>query len=209
MPNVMLSLILLIAVVNLVSKVTRLSDATKFQKLLLNPTTHAFHRLAVFIFMPLVFIGVLKQYISGENAECTERNGVARCTCIPPYIGDAYTTGCRPECVFNADCPSNLACIKQYCRDPCRGVCGQNAECSVVNHIPVCTCERGYQGDPFTGCRMSKFLFFEYRRSTVLIEHTLQKRFNASHQQIPANHHHVDLIQIVVFKAIVRFARAK
>lgn len=94
----------------------------------------------------------------GENAECTERNGVARCTCIPPYIGDAYTTGCRPECVFNADCPSNLACIKQYCRDPCRGVCGQNAECSVVNHIPVCTCERGYQGDPFTGCRLSKFI---------------------------------------------------
>lgn len=46
MLNVMLSLILLIAVVNQVSKVTHLSVATKFQKQWLKPTTHAYHHLA-------------------------------------------------------------------------------------------------------------------------------------------------------------------
>lgn len=89
----------------------------------------------------------------GENAQCSVRNGVAKCACIPPYIGDPYSNGCRPECVYNADCSGNTACIRQHCRDPCPGVCGVNAQCAVVNHIPTCTCEGGYQGDPFTGCR--------------------------------------------------------
>ncbi len=89
----------------------------------------------------------------GRNAECSEYNGAARCTCISPYIGDPYTTGCRPECILNTDCPSNLACINQHCRDPCPGVCGSNAECSVANHIPICACSRGFMGDPFSGCR--------------------------------------------------------
>lgn len=89
----------------------------------------------------------------GENAICQERNGLAKCTCIEPYIGDPYTTGCRPECVLNSECPSQLACIKQHCRDPCAGTCGSNAECSVVNHLPVCSCIHGYIGDPFTGCK--------------------------------------------------------
>lgn len=88
---------------------------------------------------------------------CSERNGEARCSCIEPYIGDPYTTGCRPECVYNAECPSSLACIKQHCRDPCVGTCGSNAECAVVNHIPACSCVRGYEGDPFTGCKREDY----------------------------------------------------
>lgn len=89
----------------------------------------------------------------GENSQCAAYNGVAKCSCIPPYIGDAYGAGCRPECVYNSDCSSGMACIRQHCRDPCPGVCGSNAQCIVVNHIPVCTCERDYQGDAFSGCR--------------------------------------------------------
>lgn len=89
----------------------------------------------------------------GENTRCTEYNKAAKCTCIPPYLGDPYTTGCRPECVLNSECPSNLACINQHCRDPCQGVCGTNAECTVANHIPICGCSRGFVGDAFSGCR--------------------------------------------------------
>jgi len=89
----------------------------------------------------------------GENTQCSESNGIARCSCIPPYIGDPYKTGCRPECVFNSDCSNQQACILQHCRDPCIGVCGTNAECIVANHVPVCSCPRGMQGDPFIGCR--------------------------------------------------------
>lgn len=89
----------------------------------------------------------------GENTQCTNRNGVAVCTCIPPYIGQPYGGGCRPECIGNGECPNHLACISQHCRDPCPGVCGSNAECSVVNHVPVCACLPGYSGDPFRSCR--------------------------------------------------------
>ncbi|KAL1140438.1 hypothetical protein AAG570_000370 [Ranatra chinensis] len=89
----------------------------------------------------------------GENAQCTNHGGITRCSCIPPYIGDPYGSGCRPECLMSADCPPNMACMASHCRDPCPGVCGINADCSVVNHVAVCTCFPGYTGDPFQACR--------------------------------------------------------
>lgn len=92
----------------------------------------------------------------GANAQCSVYNNMARCTCIPPYIGNPYAGGCRPECTNNADCASHLACLSQHCRDPCQGLCGQNAECAVVNHVPSCTCVRGFIGDPFTACRQEE-----------------------------------------------------
>lgn len=87
----------------------------------------------------------------GTNAECKQRNGAGACTCIPDYHGNPYE-GCRPECVLSSDCPSDKACIRNKCADPCPGICGQFAECSVVNHVPACTCIVGYIGNPFTGC---------------------------------------------------------
>jgi len=49
---------------------------------------------------------------------------------------------------------SNLACLASHCRDPCPGVCGLNAQCHVVSHVPVCTCLPGHIGDPFQSCRL-------------------------------------------------------
>ncbi|XP_066901548.1 neurogenic locus notch homolog protein 1-like, partial [Halyomorpha halys] len=89
----------------------------------------------------------------GANAVCREQNGAGSCTCLPEYIGNPYE-GCRPECVLNTDCPSNRACIRNKCEDPCPGTCGQNAECQVVNHLPSCTCNLGYTGDPFRLCNL-------------------------------------------------------
>lgn len=89
----------------------------------------------------------------GENAQCSEINGMVRCNCIPPNIGNPYAGGCRPECTINPDCPSNLACLSKHCRNPCKGLCGINADCSVTNHIPACTCIHGYSGDPFKFCK--------------------------------------------------------
>ena len=60
---------------------------------------------------------------------------------------------CRPECTVNSDCPSNLACVNQKCKNPCISSCGLNAECTVTSHIPLCTCMMGFIGDPFTSCR--------------------------------------------------------
>lgn len=89
----------------------------------------------------------------GENSMCTVTNNVARCSCIPPNIGNPYAGGCRPECTLNSDCPNHLSCLSNHCRDPCKDLCGVNAECSVTNHVPICTCFKGYEGDPFSSCR--------------------------------------------------------
>lgn len=90
-----------------------------------------------------------------QNAKCSSPDGIAyKCSCIPPYIGDPYNTGCRPECTLNSDCPSHLACINQHCRDACPGICGPHAICTVNNNIPNCACEPGYVGDAFAGCRL-------------------------------------------------------
>jgi hypothetical protein len=87
----------------------------------------------------------------GPNSVCRAVGDQPSCSCIPNYTG--APPNCRPECAVNTDCPSNLACITEKCRDPCPGSCGFNAECRVQNHIPICTCVAGFVGDPFTQCQ--------------------------------------------------------
>lgn len=89
----------------------------------------------------------------GANAVCREQNGVGACQCVDNYFGNPYE-GCRPECVLSSDCPSNKACVRYKCVDPCPGVCGQNAECLVVNHLPTCNCFSGYTGDAYRYCHL-------------------------------------------------------
>ena len=72
------------------------------------------------------------------------------CSCLPDMIGSP--PNCRPECVINSDCAQELACISRKCQDPCPGLCGINAYCRVRNHIPICVCNQGYEGDPFSRC---------------------------------------------------------
>lgn len=31
-------------------------------------------------------------------------------------------------------------------------ICGRHAECSAVEHQPICTCESGFHGNPQVGC---------------------------------------------------------
>ena len=81
------------------------------------------------------------------------------CACLPDYFGNPYT-GCQPECTINAQCDFDKSCQNLKCIDPCPGTCGRGAECTVVNHNPLCTCPRGYTGDAFTRCTqiiVSKF----------------------------------------------------
>lgn len=89
----------------------------------------------------------------GANSECRNVGNVPSCICLPTFIGSP--PNCRPECSVNSDCSSNLACIRDKCRDPCPGSCGISATCNVQNHIPICSCLDGYTGDPFTNCVLS------------------------------------------------------
>lgn len=87
----------------------------------------------------------------GPNAICLEKE----CICPPDLLGDPYA-GCRPECIINSECPKNRACLNNKCSDPCPGICGTNAECNVINHIPMCSCLSGYEGNAFIDCRLAK-----------------------------------------------------
>lgn len=86
----------------------------------------------------------------GPNSQCKELNEQAVCSCLPEYIGQP--PGCRPECTLSSECSFDKACVNQKCVDPCPGACGSNAVCHVTNHAPLCACQTGYTGDPFTGC---------------------------------------------------------
>lgn len=86
----------------------------------------------------------------GPYSQCTAYGSSPSCSCLPTYIGSP--PNCRPECVVHAECSSNLACMREKCRDPCPGSCGVESQCSVINHVPICTCPVGYTGDPFVSC---------------------------------------------------------
>ena len=86
------------------------------------------------------------------------RNGRCECSCQPGMIG--LPPNCRPECLINNDCPQDKACINRKCEDPCAGLCGIDAYCRVRNHIPICVCNKGYRGDPFSQCTRVTSRFF-------------------------------------------------
>lgn len=89
----------------------------------------------------------------GPYSECRDLGGAPSCSCRETYIGTP--PNCRPECISSNECASNLACIREKCKDPCPGSCGTNAECTVQNHTPICTCINGYIGDPFVTCHLA------------------------------------------------------
>lgn len=94
----------------------------------------------------------------GPNSICRAIGNTPACSCQPNYIGRA--PNCRPECTINEECPSNLACQNERCVDPCPGSCGISTVCVVVKHSPVCSCQTGYTGDPFTGCNFIQCKIF-------------------------------------------------
>lgn len=102
----------------------------------------------------------------GPNANCL--NGA--CTCLPEYQGDPYR-GCRPECILNTDCSKDKTCVRNRCKDPCPGTCGQNAECVVINHIPMCNCLTGYEGNAFTLCSLVKSNYLQLLCHFSFIRH--------------------------------------
>lgn len=106
---------------------------------------------SILVDIPLVPLNPCQPSPCGANAMCREISGSASCTCLPDFYGNPYE-GCRPECVINSDCTANRACIRNRCQDPCPGTCGVNAICEVINHIPACSCQPRYTGDPFRYC---------------------------------------------------------
>ena len=61
----------------------------------------------------------------------------------------------KTECIQNNVCPANRVCRNQKCVNPCPGLCGINAGCSISNHVPRCHCLQGYVGNPSVSCKLS------------------------------------------------------
>lgn len=70
------------------------------------------------------------------------------CECPPGTIGDAYSSGCRPEgnCPSgDKDCPLESVCLSGKCVNPCETFsCGPNAICIVQNRSATCSCPKKY-----------------------------------------------------------------
>ena len=77
------------------------------------------------------------------------------CECPDGYVTDEKSV-CKTlspivsGCERDDECPDKTACINALCRDPC--ACGSHAVCEIVNHRPVCICEKGYYGNPEISC---------------------------------------------------------
>jgi len=98
----------------------------------------------------------------GHNADCTpgfDRDGNDRpvCTCPRGYIGNPIVSCQRGECESHNECRDSQACYAYTCQNPCYtdlgSVCGDDADCTVKNHQPVCSCPPGYDGNPLQSCR--------------------------------------------------------
>lgn len=79
---------------------------------------------------------------------CTTMNTGHNCKCPVGTVGDAYTSGCRPEgnCPRgDKDCPSNSVCLLGKCVNPCEKInCGPNAICNIQNLTATCHCPTKY-----------------------------------------------------------------
>ena len=105
----------------------------------------------------------------GVNANCKKhpsKEHAATCVCMKGYLGNPFLA-CHPECTENTHCTSNRVCRNQKCVNPCLGFCGDNAICSVLNHVPSCDCPKGYDRHPtwmnsryILSCKISKIFFF-------------------------------------------------
>lgn len=105
-----------------------------------------------FIFSPVIAEDPCDPNPCGRNSHQPRPvDDRCQCTCLPDMIG--APPNCRPECYINSDCAQELACFSRKCQDPCPGLCGINAYCRVRNHIPICNCNTGYVGDPYSQCR--------------------------------------------------------
>lgn len=108
----------------------------------------------------------------GVGAVCTVNNHIPQCSCPPGSTGNpllnckAEIIEPQPECTIDADCPSKRACFSGVCKNPCvvTKPCGQNAECIVVDSLPLrtmsCMCLPGFVGDANTDCRLGRFLLY-------------------------------------------------
>lgn len=84
-----------------------------------------------------------KTVTCGINEVCSVFNHRPDCSCAPGFTHDPEK-GCiiKDEiCHYDGDCPSQTACIRGACSNPCEALepCGVNSVCKVLDTLPVRT----------------------------------------------------------------------
>lgn len=85
---------------------------------------------------------------------CTPQNHFPQCKC-QLGIANIIDKKCDvSNCVSSDECPEHLACYKGKCTDMCEllKLCGDGALCEMINHSPICSCEKSLIGDPYISC---------------------------------------------------------
>ncbi|XP_046660571.1 slit homolog 2 protein-like [Homalodisca vitripennis] len=124
------------------------------------------------------------------NTTCEVRDHVPHCDCKPGFSGNPFT-GCQgqgsvDQCINNNNCDKLMACVNGKCKDPCSGLCSDNATCEVHDHVPYCTCMPGFSGNPIIGCK------------DIVPGASGQTKFHSSNEQNYDSDGSVDIIERVV-----------
>ena len=85
---------------------------------------------------------------------CTPQNHFPQCSCIRG-IANLTSRSCDvPLCTSSINCPDHLVCYQGKCVDLCEIIkpCGINANCEIIDHNPICSCDRTLTGDPYIKC---------------------------------------------------------
>ncbi|KAG8252415.1 mannose binding [Homalodisca vitripennis] len=90
------------------------------------------------------------------------------------------------QCINNNNCDKLMACVNGKCKDPCSGLCSDNATCEVHDHVPYCTCMPGFSGNPIIGCK------------DIVPGASGQTKFHSSNEQNYDSDGSVDIIERVV-----------
>lgn len=97
----------------------------------------------------------------GVAAKCILKNRKLSCKCPDGWHGDPLDQCFKEKnhtCSEDHHCTTDLSCTNGFCIDPCEGreVCGMNARCEVVKHLPHCYCMEGWMGNPEVHCYLGK-----------------------------------------------------
>lgn len=87
------------------------------------------------------------------NAVCFVAQHKAQCRCPAGMEGDPHIKCEAIKCQADDDCPQDRTCRDRKCVDPCVYTnCASNAICIPKNHLGVCQCLPGYDGEPTLRC---------------------------------------------------------
>ncbi|KAK7075250.1 hypothetical protein SK128_022664 [Halocaridina rubra] len=99
-------------------------------------------------------VDLCSQSPCAPGALCRTVNHRSICSCAAGYHGNPYSLCTPVGCTQKSECQVTEACINGRCSDPCetRNPCGLQANCEPKADGPVCTCPKGFQGDPYDKC---------------------------------------------------------